>query len=257
MIAALSHRFTSRSAALLPALEAGLPRLLLGWVVGAVLLATVRLLIAPLPIEQTLPRSLVPYSVLALAPVIATWLALAWFDGEPRPKRFAVPRLAGSRWRFVTIDEARDHRLYGTGGIMLSLLLGILLNVPARGAEYLLAMPPLPAHPPAWSSTLQLAMTIDMALFTSLYMVAFVAALRRQTLFPGLLVGIWAADIAVQLLAAKLLMLNGDLPPPVGIALHELLSGKVNRVLIAATLWLPYLLFSARVNVTFRHRVPA
>jgi hypothetical protein len=36
-----------------------------------------------------------------------------------------------------------------------------------------------------------------------------------------------------------------------------LLEGNVKKVLISAGLWLPYLLLSRRVNVTFRHRVPA
>jgi hypothetical protein len=40
-------------------------------------------------------------------------------------------------------------------------------------------------------------------------------------------------------------------------ALHALLEGNVKKVLISMALWLPYLLLSTRVNVTYRHRVPA
>jgi hypothetical protein len=40
-------------------------------------------------------------------------------------------------------------------------------------------------------------------------------------------------------------------------ALHTLLEGNVKKVLISMALWLPYLLLSTRVNVTYRHRVPA
>jgi len=40
-------------------------------------------------------------------------------------------------------------------------------------------------------------------------------------------------------------------------ALHSLLDGNVKKVLISMGLWLPYLLLSTRVNVTYRHRVPA
>ena len=36
-----------------------------------------------------------------------------------------------------------------------------------------------------------------------------------------------------------------------------LLDGNVKKVLISVALWLPYLLMSKRVNVTFRHRVEA
>jgi hypothetical protein len=39
--------------------------------------------------------------------------------------------------------------------------------------------------------------------------------------------------------------------------LQSMLEGNVKKVLIIAALWLPYLLLSKRVNVTFRHRVPA
>jgi hypothetical protein len=35
------------------------------------------------------------------------------------------------------------------------------------------------------------------------------------------------------------------------------LDGNVKKVLISIALWLPYLLMSRRVNVTFRHRVEA
>ena len=40
-------------------------------------------------------------------------------------------------------------------------------------------------------------------------------------------------------------------------ALHTLLDGNVKKVLISVCLWLPYLLLSKRVNVTYRHRVDA
>jgi hypothetical protein len=40
-------------------------------------------------------------------------------------------------------------------------------------------------------------------------------------------------------------------------AVHTLLIGNVKKVLISIGLWLPYLLLSTRVNVTFRQRVPA
>ena len=72
-----------------------------------------------------------------------------------------------------------------------------------------------------------------------------------------LLVAIWIGDLAMQLFTANLVMRAGGLPPAVASALHSLLEGNVKKVLISAALWLPYLLLSTRVNVTFRHRVPA
>ncbi len=58
-------------------------------------------------------------------------------------------------------------------------------------------------------------MTFDVVVFGSLYMIAFVAALRRVPLFPRLLAAIWMGDLAMQLLTAKLVVAAGPLPPAV------------------------------------------
>lgn len=75
--------------------------------------------------------------------------------------------------------------MYGTKGIMVSLLVGIMLNVPLRAAEYFAVMPPLPQSQPDWLSALHFAMTLDVVLFSSLYMIAFTAALRKVPHSPG------------------------------------------------------------------------
>jgi len=94
-------------------------------------------------------------------------------------------------------------------------------------------------------------------LMSSLYTIAFVAALRRVPLFPRLLVAIWAIDLAMQMSIAQAVSASGDLPRPVATVLGTLLDGNVKKVLISVALWSPYLLLSRRVNVTFRNRVPA
>jgi hypothetical protein len=195
--------------------------------------------------------------LLVVAPFASTLLALHWFrDGHQHAQ--PVTRLAQlGRWQPVSRPEAERHALYGTSGIMVSLLVGMMLNVPIRAAEYLAAMPPVPNDAPAWFSTLHFAMTFDVVLFGSLYMVAFVAALRRVPLFPRLLAAIWIGDITMQLFTADMVTRAGDLPPQVATALHGLLEGNVKKTLISVALWLPYLLLSTRVNVTYRHRIPA
>ena len=100
-------------------------------------------------------------------------------------------------------------------------------------------------------------MTVDTVVFSSLYMIAFVAALRRVPLFPRLLVAIWLADLAMQMFTANFVVTAGGLPPAVGQSLHALLEGNVTKTLISMAIWLPYLLLSTRVNVTYRHRIPA
>jgi hypothetical protein len=139
---------------------------------------------------------------------------------------------------------------------MVSLLIGMLLNVPVRALEYLAAMPPVGPVSPPWLSTLRFAMTLDVVLFTSLYMVAFVAALRRAPLFPRLLAAIWLGDITMQLATARMAAAT-HLPDRVAVALQGLLEGNLKKVLISIAIWLPYLLLSKRVNVTYRQRVPA
>jgi len=110
---------------------------------------------------------------------------------------------------------------------------------------------------PPWLSALHFAMTFDAVLFSSLYMIAFVAALRRAPLFPRLLLAIWVCDLAMQLTTAHLVMATGSVPAGVADALQTILSGNIKKVLISMALWLPYLLLSTRVNVTYRHRIPA
>jgi hypothetical protein len=197
------------------------------------------------------------YLLLVVAPVASTLLALRWFANghmEPQP----TTRLARfGRWVPVSGAEAEAHPLYGTGGIMVSLMVGMMLNVPVRAAEYLAAMPPLPEAAPHWLSALHFAMTFDAILFSSLYMIAFVAALRRVPLFPRLLLAIWLGDLSMQLITANLVTAAGPMPHAVSGALHALLIGNVKKVLISMSLWLPYLLLSKRVNVTFRHRIGA
>jgi hypothetical protein len=160
------------------------------------------------------------------------------------------------RWTKVGRAEAERHPLYGTSGIMVSLLVGMMLNVPVRAAEYLAAMPPIPDAAPRWLSTLHFAMTFDAVVFSSLYMIAFVAALRRVPLFPRLLLAIWLGDLAMQIATAELVA-GTHVPAGVATALQSVLAGNVKKVLISMALWLPYLLLSTRVNVTYRHRVPA
>ncbi|MCL6730180.1 DUF2569 domain-containing protein [Sphingomonas hankyongi] len=256
MFEQLSNSTRARSAALLVAINGGLGRILIYWIVIAGLAAAARISFAPHPITVA-NGTLVSYALLILSPVASTLLALRWFaDGDRLEQPLTRLAQIGS-WQKVTSREAKRHPLYGAGGIMVSLLVGMMLNVPVRAAEYLAAMPPLPSVTPSWLSALHFAMTLDVVLFGSLYMIAFVAALRRVPLFPRLLLAIWLGDLAMQLFTAHLVTSAGGLPTGVASALHSLLEGNVKKVLISMALWLPYLLLSTRVNITYRHRLPA
>ncbi|WP_375196236.1 DUF2569 family protein [Sphingobium sp.] len=80
-------------------------------------------------------------------------------------------------------------------------------------------------------------------------------ALRLAPLFPRFLVMVWGVDLLAQLIIARLIADVANVPSGVDAALLDMLTGNVKKVLISAAIWLPYLLLSDRVNVTFRHRV--
>lgn len=257
MIDALKQRLHAKSATILLSLEHRLDRILFGWLALAGLASALRIATSPTSAQMPDLATVAPYLLLVFAPVVSIALALRWFaDGESLPQP-AIRLARLSSWRTLPAAEARRHTLYGTTGIMASLLVGMLLNIPVRAAEYLAAMPALTGSVPAWLVTLHTLMTVDVVLLSSLYAIAFVAALRRVPLFPRLLAAIWLVDLAMQLVIAELVAGAPGLPQAVAASLHSLLDGNAKKVLISIALWLPYLLLSARVNVTFRHRVPA
>lgn len=251
------QKLAARSSALLVALDSRLHRILQAWLLIAGLASAARIAASAHSVVQDPSSAFASYFLLVAAPCVSTLLALRWFrDGHLQPQPATRLARLGS-WDTVQRHQAEAHRLYGSSGIMVSLLVGMMLNVPVRAVEYLVAMPPLPAAAPGWLATLHFAMTFDVVLFSSLYMVAFVAALRRVPLFPRLLLAIWLADLAMQLFTASLVASSGGVPANVVQALQPMLEGNAKKVLISMALWLPYLLLSTRVNVTYRHRVPA
>lgn len=250
----VQQRLRAKSAALLVSIEGGLPRIMTFWFVLAMSGCAIRIAVSPIHAAPDLSTFL-PYALLVGAPLASMGLALIWFrDGHLLPQPATRLSRVG-RWQDISRAKAEQHPLYGSTGIMVSLLVGMLLNVPVRALEYLAAMPALSGSVPAWLSTLHVVMTLDVVLLSSLYTIAFVAALRRVPLFPRLLVAIWAIDIAMQLGIASAVAGTEGLPHSVADALHTLLDGNVKKVLISVCLWLPYLLMSKRVNVTYRHRV--
>jgi hypothetical protein len=200
--------------------------------------------------------ALAPYLLLTLAPAGSFALAIRWFKEGSRLPQPEYRMAAFGNWRSISIDQSSRHPLYGTSGLMVSLLLGMLMNLPVRLAEYLVTMPAISGGAPHWLATLHFAMTVDVVIMSSLYVIAFVAALRRVPLFPRLLLFIWLLDITMQLMIARTAASTG-LPASVASALHALLEGNIKKTLISVGLWLPYLLVSVRVNVTYRNRVPA
>jgi len=250
----VQQRLRAKSAALLLTLETGLPQIMTFWFVLALSACGIRVATSRIHTAPDL-STVLPYFLLVGAPLVSMGLALLWFAKGDRLSQPSRRLAVVGRWRNVSFDDACRHPLYGSSGIMVSLLVGMLLNVPVRALEYLAAMPAISGRVPEWLSTLHIAMTLDVVLLSSLYTVAFVAALRRVPLFPRLLAAIWLVDIFMQLGIASAVAGTEGLPPNVADALQTLLDGNVKKVLISVGLWLPYLLMSKRVNITYRHRV--
>jgi hypothetical protein len=252
----IRQKMRARSASLLITLDNKLDRILFWWLIIAGTASIARIALTPHKLPMAPVSTFASYMLLVVAPFASTLLALRWFsDGDLHPQP-SIRLARVGRWIPLSREQAQAHPLYGTTGIMVSLLVGMMLNVPVRAAEYFAAMDPLPQAAPHWLSVLHFAMTLDVVLFGSLYMIAFVAALRRMPLFPRLLLVIWLADLTMQLATAQMVSAT-HIPAPVADAVHTLLIGNVKKVLISIGLWLPYLLLSTRVNVTFRHRIPA
>ena len=260
MVRLVQDHLYRRSVALVLSLQLNLQRIVAAWVVIAAFACGLRLAFPATPYASA-PWAggvgLMPYLLVIGAPVGTLLLGMKLF---PVGRLHAQPslRLAQlGRWRKVDCLKAREMSQFGLYGVMASLLLGIALNVPVRTLEFLSAVPALGSYAPGWFVGLYSVMLADVVVLSCLYMFAFAMALRMVPLFPRFLVMVWGADLMAQLGIAQLVARIGEVPDAVQVALADLLSGNVKKVLISAALWLPYLLLSERVNITFRNRVSA
>ncbi|MFN3619992.1 DUF2569 domain-containing protein [Sphingorhabdus sp.] len=238
-------------------LESGLPKIILGWVCFVAVAGILRTSFAVSPINSgaSLFQTVMPYVLLGLSPVAAYWIADQLF---PRGILMQQPEIRLSRigkWRSVDVLAARAHPMFGPTGMMASLLIGMLLNVPVRSLEFLAAIPAMNGNAPLWGQVLFAVTTFDVVVMNFLYILCFMAALRCAPWFPRFLVLVWGIDISAQLAMAHIVSGTAGLPIGVGEALGNLLQGNMQKVMISMTIWLPYLILSERVNLTYRGRV--
>jgi hypothetical protein len=231
----------------------------LAWLTAFALASVPRLLFPATPLRASADLAWLvgPYLLIALAPIAGFMIAAGSF---PRRLLSAQPSIRFSlygRWRPLDVLEARRSPVFGPAGFTASLLIGLLLNVVIRSFEFLLAMPAMGGSAPAWGNQLFTLMAADVVIMNFFYAVCFVMALRTVPLFPRMLLFAWMLDIMIQLLIAKTVASTPGVPGIVSAPLHALLEGNINKVLISAFVWLPYLILSDRVNVTYRGRISA
>lgn len=194
------------------------------------------------------------YALILLSPLVGLMLAMRAFPRDALLALPSIPLARVGRWTRLHPLAAAEHPLFGAGGLMAGLAIGLLINIPMRTAEFLAAVPALAAVGPAWSHALFVVFCLDSIVFNLLYAVVFVMAVRHVPWFPRMMLLIWLMDLTAQLLIARILG-SYALPSSVASALIPVLTGNLQKCLVSMVLWLPYLLLSERVNVTYRRRV--
>lgn len=256
-LADMRKRLHRRSRALVSFLDLRMETLIGGWLAVCALVIAAKLALAGHAIHSRVDalQMALPFVLAALAPLAGYLVAAGSF---PRGLLSGLPEVQLCRygsWKRLDPLGARQSPAFGPFGFMASLIVGILLNVPFRTFEFMLSIPAIPPHSPAWAQTMLATMTADVVVMNFFYMVAFVMALRAVPLFPRMMLFAWVADIAMQFVIARHVAAVPGLPSVVAAPLQNLLHGNIEKVLISAFVWLPYLILSERVNVTFRRRV--
>jgi len=255
-VASLVARAARSSAALGRLLDLRIEGAIPAWIVVIMLAAIAKVVTAPNPPASfTVAAAMsLPFLALAAAPVLGYRIAAGAF---PRGRIADQPALRLARygtWRQAPREELERAFMAGPAGFLVSLLAGIMLNVPVRTLEFLAVVPAINPADPGWAHVLVLAMGTDVVLLNFAYAVCFVMALRGNPLFPRVLVVTWLLDIAMQLTIARVMGQSG-LPVFLVDPLRSFLWGNCQKVLISVVLWLPYLILSRQVNLLFRHRV--
>ncbi len=257
LFADISSSLDRKSVAIVSALHLNHREIIAAWVFAMALFCGLRLshTATPMQLNTIGLFSVLSYALIIAAPLFALWWASKTFAPG---KIYSQPEIRLARygqWRSLDCLQSREHRLFGSTGMMASLIVGMLLNVPLRSAEFLMAIPALGGSSPDWLTNIFAVMALDLVIMNSLYVIALIMAIRHVPWFPRFLVMIWAFDIGSQLIIASWVAAVPGLPLAVSTALSDLLTGNMQKVFISVVIWLPYLLLSDRVNVTYRGRV--
>lgn len=246
-----------RSSVIPRLLAANMDRLAVGWMITFMVLAVpaVALSVTPARSFTELASLVLPYLLVAIGPVAGLQLALRAFPNGLMTARPVLHLSLYGRWRHVSVLDARNNPYFGPAGFMASMLIGLLLNVVVRSMEFLVAVPALSLAAPLWGQRLFHVMAADVAVMGFFYMICFAMALRSVPYFPKMLLFVWILDVLAQLIIAHTISPLEGLPGSVAASLRDLLQGNITKVLISSFVWVPYLMLSDRVNITYRQRV--
>ncbi|TCJ39500.1 DUF2569 family protein [Parafrankia sp. BMG5.11] len=252
-----SCQLRERSRSLVVFLDTRMEGLIVAWIALILMLGLAKVAIAPVPVTSFAAGlvPLLPYLLIAFSPVAGYRVAAGSFPKGLLSAQPIVRLCRYGSWRQLDTLSARQNPAFGPVGFMASLLVGLLLNVPFRSLEFMLAVPAIAPGAPDWAHVLMWAMTADVVVMNFFYMICFVMAIRSVPLFPRMLLFAWIADVVMQLAIAQQFAALPGTPPEVASALQTLIEGNLQKVAISAFVWIPYLVLSERVNITFRQRV--
>lgn len=259
-IAALRERLVSESARVAGFLDRNFSVMLGGWAAltlffGAMRLAALIIAHPQLARVALITDLIVSYALIAAAPLAAYALIARSFPKDKLPGQPAIRLCHFGKWSSVSPTEARDRPEFGMSGLLVSLVAGLVLSISMRMIEYFLAMPAVPYMAPDWAVAMFRLMTFDLVLFAFLYTICIGMALRAAPLFPRMLCYTWACDLLMQLAIARHMAGIAGLPIDVAQALEPYVLVNIKKTLISVVIWLPYLIVSNRINLTFRLRV--
>jgi hypothetical protein len=92
----------------------------------------------PLDADRSALLTILPYVLVILVPVAALLLALKVFPADGLLAQPEIRLARYGKWRELNCLDASSHPLFGTTGMMASLVIGMLINVPFRSIEFLL-----------------------------------------------------------------------------------------------------------------------
>ena len=201
---------------------------IIAWLLVFAAAALLRIASALTPIRGSIDFTeiLLPYALVALAPVAGYRSATAPFSCGPLPAQPGLRLARYGRWLVLGPLVTRAHHAFGPFGFMASLLIGHAAKrcVALRSFELLLAVPAMNSYAPEWSTKISdhgVPPGRDEFSLSDVFRdgVAFDSAVPPNAAFA------WIMNIFMQLAIMTTVTNTGGLPSGVAIALNDFMRG--------------------------------